>query len=186
MSRIYNRKAFTGGEMPEALKGTAFMEEAGVDTFIISDLPLTPASGGVLAHVLRADNVAIAIDGEVNASGAAVVVLDADCYHVAGRLSVAIYVTDANEQSQCVYACVGNVWRTTSDTELDSGTVIPTLAQLETAYANCVAATGNATSAAAAAVGNFAPAFDQATANDPGTYVTYTDGKMYYLSLIHI
>lgn len=145
MARTIERAAFISNPVPELLPGNAFTEEAGADTFVITDLPFTPSSGqgGVLAHVLRADDTAIAVDGTSNGT-TATVTLDADCYHVAGRLSVAIYITDANEQSQCVYACVGNVWRTKGDTELDSGTEVPTLAQLETAYANCVAATAAA------------------------------------------
>lgn len=145
MARTIERAAFVNNPVPELLPGNAFTEEAGADTFVITDLPFTPSSGqgGVLAHVLRADDTAIAVDGTSDGT-TATVTLDADCYHVAGRLSVAIYITDANEQSQCVYACVGNVWRTVSDTELDSGTEVPTLAQLETAYANCVAATAAA------------------------------------------
>lgn len=137
MARRIERTAFTGGEMPEDLRGTAYLQEVGADTFVISDLPFTPSS--VLAHVLRADDVAIAVSGTVS-DGAAVVTLVADCYHVAGRLGVAIYITDAQSNSQCVYACVGNVYRTVSDNELDSGTTIPTLAQLEQAYEDCLAA----------------------------------------------
>ena len=144
MARTYEKKAFTPECVPEILKGTAFMEEAGADTFEISDLPFVPS--GVLAHVLRSDDVAIAVDGTYT-NGKAVVTLDADCYHVAGRLSVAIYITDASMNSQCVYACVGNVYRTVGDTELDSGTEVPTLAQMEAAYQACISATQQATNA---------------------------------------
>ena len=144
MARLYEKHAFLPDCVPEILPGTAFMEEAGADRFEISDLPFVPS--GVLAHVLRSDDVAIAVDGTYT-NGKAVVTLDADCYHVAGRLSVAIYITDASMNSQCVYACVGNVYRTVGDTELDSGTEVPTLAQLEAAYQACISATQQATNA---------------------------------------
>lgn len=153
MSRIIERKACTVGTV-EALPGTAFMEESGADVFVISDLPFEPVSGegGILAHVLRADNVAVAIDGELDSDGNAVITLVSDCYHVAGRLTVAVYITDEDGNSQCVYACVGNVFRTVGDSELDSGAVIPTLAQLEAAYAACVSATQDAAAVAGSGI----------------------------------
>lgn len=155
MARTFERAAFGPGATPELIRGTAFQEESGADTFVISDLPFAPASSGVLAHVLRADDVAIAIDGTYT-DGKVTITLVGDCYHVAGRLSVAIYITDANENSQCVYACVGNVYRTVGETELDSGSEIPSLAQLEAAYAACVEATADATAVAGAGIATVA------------------------------
>lgn len=128
------------------LTGTAFMEEAGAHTFHVSGVDDTGAelafTGSVSALFLRADDTYIAIDGTLN-NGAAEVTLVSDCYHVPGRFSVAIYVSDGTV-STCVYAAVGNVYRTSSDVGLDSGTSIPTLAQLEAAYQACVEATADA------------------------------------------
>lgn len=143
MARTIERSAFGPAPVPELLTGTAFMAEAGADTFVIRDLPFTPAAwededeqehAGVLAHVLRADDVAIAVDGSLDETGAAVVTLPADCYHVPGRLSVAIYISDSAANVACVYACVGNVYRTVGGTELDSGTEVPDLTALQAAY----------------------------------------------------
>ena len=165
------------------LTGTAFMEEAGAHTFQISaenaDGTATAFTGTVSALFLRADNTTVAIDGTIN-QGMAEVTLVADCYHVAGRFSIAIYVSDGTD-STCVYAAVGNVYRTSSGVVIDSGATIPTLAQLQAAYQACVEATAGAEGAAEEAIGNFAPAFAEATANAAGSYVTYTDGKMYLL-----
>lgn len=165
------------------LTGTAFMEEAGAHVFHISAEDASGAAiaftGTVSALFLRADNTTVAIDGELN-NGAAEVTLVSDCYHVPGRFSIAVYVSDGTD-SACVYAAVGNVYRTSSDVVIDSGATIPTLAQLQAAYQACVEATADAEGAAEEAIGNFAPAFAEATANVAGSYVTYTDGKMYLL-----
>lgn len=116
------------------------MEEAGAHTFHVTGEDATGAAvaftGDVTAIFLRADDTYIALDGSLN-DGAAEVTLVADCYHVPGRFSIAVYVSDGTV-STCVYAAVGNVYRTTSDAGLDSGASIPTLAQLEAAYQQCL------------------------------------------------
>lgn len=136
------------------LTGTAFMEEAGAHTFRVSGEDETGAAlaftGTVSALFLRADDTYIAIDGTLN-NGAAEVTLVSDCYHVPGRFSIAVYISDGTV-STCVYAAVGNVYRTTSGAGLDSGASIPTLAQLQAAYKACVKATGDARAAADNAV----------------------------------
>jgi len=136
------------------LTGTAFMEEAGAHTFRVSGEDETGAAlaftGTVSALFLRADDTYIAIDGTLN-NGAAEITLVSDCYHVPGRFSIAVYISDGTV-STCVYAAVGNVYRTTSEAGLDSGASIPTLAQLQAAYKACVEATKDARAAADNAV----------------------------------
>jgi len=154
MGVTIERTGFSGMTMPEIMTGTAYMEEALAHTYIITPPEGVTYTGQVLAHVLRADDTAIAVDGTIDAQGRAVVTLIADCYHVAGRLQVAIYLTasdDSGVPSECIYACVTAIYRTVGSVELDSGTTIPTLAQLEAAYQDCVRATGNANTAASEA-----------------------------------
>jgi hypothetical protein len=128
------------------LTGTAFMEEAGAHKFRVTAQDAqgeeTEFTGTVTALFLRSDNTTVALDGTIE-GGAATVTLVSDCYHVPGRFSIAVYVSDGTD-SACVYAAVGNVYRTSSDTVIDSGATIPTLAQLEAAYAACVQATEDA------------------------------------------
>ena len=154
MGVTIERTGFSGMTMPEIMTGTAYMEEALAHTYIITPPEGVTYTGQVLAHVLRADDTAIAVNGTIDAQGRAVVTLIADCYHVAGRLQVAIYLTasdDSGVPSECIYACVTAIYRTVGSVELDSGTTIPTLAQLEAAYQDCVRATGNANTAASEA-----------------------------------
>lgn len=122
----------------EVLHGTAFTEEAGAHQFRISGADsagdAVTLSGTVLAKMLRSDNLTIDISGSIdNSTGEAVVTLVSDCYNVPGRFSLVIYLSNGTS-TMAIYACVGNVYRATSGQELDSGTTVPSLAQLEAAY----------------------------------------------------
>ena len=121
----------------ENLRGTAFTEEAGAHRFVISgqncDGTAVPLSGSILAKFLRADNKTIDVDGEITADGEASLTLIGDCYNVPGRFSLVIYQSDGTDTC-AIYACVGSVYRATSGQELDSGTTVPSLQQLEAAY----------------------------------------------------
>lgn len=137
----------------ENLRGTAFTEEAKAHTFKITGVdadgePL-PLTGTVTARFLRADNTTIAIAGSIS-GGVASLTLVKDCYNVAGRFSLVIYLSDGTTV-MAIYACVGNIYRATTDKTIDSGTTVPSLAELEGAYNSAVAAAASANSAAAAA-----------------------------------
>lgn len=138
----------------ENLRGTAFTEEALAHTFRIAgkdaEGTALTLSGTVLAKFLRADNMTIDVSGSIT-DGVASLTLVGDCYNVPGRFSIVIYLSDGTT-TVAIYAAVGNVYRGTSGTELDSGTTVPSLAQLEAAYANAITAAGTANSAAAAAL----------------------------------
>lgn len=120
----------------EPLRGNAFTEEDGAHVFRISgqdeDKNPVALSGTVLGKMIRADNQTIDISGSIS-SGEAVLTLVDDCYHVPGRFSLVIYLSDGT-RSMAIYACVGNIFRGTSGQELDSGTTVPSLAELEAAY----------------------------------------------------
>lgn len=155
----------------EMLRGTAFTEEALAHTFVIKGIDAdgapVPLSGTVLAKFLRADDTTIDISGSVS-EGVVSVTLVADCYHVPGRFSIVIYVSDG-VKTVAIYAAVGNVYRGTSGKELDSGTTVPSLVQLEAAYQNALSAAASANQAAqeALAVVNVAVRYDVAqTATD--------------------
>lgn len=138
----------------ETLRGTAFTHEALSHTFLISGVTpageALPLTGTVLAKFLRADNMTVDISGTI-ADGVVSVTLVDDCYNVAGRFSLVIYISDGTT-TIAIYACIGNVYRATSGRELDSGTEVPSLAQLEAAYNNALTAASTANSAAEAAL----------------------------------
>ena len=135
------------------LTGTAFMEEAGAHTFHIEGANASGAvafTGDVSALFLCASDAFLRLDGSI-VNGAAEVTLDSRCYDVPGRFSIAIYVSDGTVVT-CVYAAVGNVYRTSSDAMIDTGEGVPNLNQLMAAYRLCVSATQDAQTAALTAV----------------------------------
>ena len=137
----------------ESLRGTAFTEEDGAHTFRIAGVDASgetvPLSGTVLAKILRADNITIDVSGTIT-DGVASVTMVGDCYHVPGRFSIVVYLSDG-VTTIAIYAAVGDIYRATSDTELDSGTTVPSLAQLEAAYQNALSAAAAANTAATGA-----------------------------------
>lgn len=137
----------------ESLRGTAFTEEDGAHTFRIAGVDASgetvPLSGTVLAKILRADNITIDVSGTIT-DGVASVTMVGDCYHVPGRFSIVVYLSDG-VTTIAIYAAVGDIYRATSDTELDSGTTVPSLVQLEAAYQNALSATAAANTAATGA-----------------------------------
>lgn len=102
------------------------------------------------------------------------------------------------EDAVCLDECRTVLWiegiveRNTTGEIIDPGSPI---GNVESVISRCATATANANGAATTAnnaadaaeaaaeeaIGNFAPAFAQATANAAGSYVTYTDGKVYFL-----
>ena len=108
----------------EDLSGMAFQSESGGHTFEISGTndsgTAVSLSGTVEARFLRADNVKVTIAGTIS-SGKASVTLTSNCYTVAGRFSLTIFVT-SNSQKVAVYSAVGNVAVTDG---VSSGTVPP-------------------------------------------------------------
>lgn len=108
----------------EDLSGMAFQSESGGHTFEISGTDdsgtAVSLSGTVEARFLRADNVKVTIAGTIS-SGKASVTLTSNCYTVAGRFSLTIFVT-SNSQKVAVYSAVGNVAVTDG---VSSGTVPP-------------------------------------------------------------
>lgn len=137
----------------ESLRGTAFTEEDGAHTFRIAGVDASgetvPLSGTVLAKILRADNITIDVSGTIT-DGVASVTMVGDCYHVPGRFSIVVYLSDG-VTTIAIYAAVGDIYRATSDTELDSGTTVPSLVQLEAAYQNALSAAAAANTAATGA-----------------------------------
>lgn len=137
----------------ESLRGTAFTEEDGAHTFRIAGVDASgetvPLSGTVLAKILRSDNITIDVSGTIT-DGVASVTMVGDCYHVPGRFSIVVYLSDG-VTTIAIYAAVGDIYRATSDTELDSGTTVPSLVQLEAAYQNALSAAAAANTAATGA-----------------------------------
>ena len=99
-------------------------------------------SGGVTGYVIRGDNATVAVTGTLTNNRASIV-LPAAAYVVVGHISIVIKVGTTT-----VGACTGYVYRTTTDTIVDPGHVIPSIEELLAQISACEAATTAATNAA--------------------------------------
>ena len=139
-----------------------------------------------LGYVQRNDGNTVTITGTVDGSDAYIDLPEA-AYDYPGQIIVVVRVVNGNERTSLLHA-VGIVSPSATGSAIDPGSVVPDLttlldkiAAMEAATVNANAAAYAANTAADGALGNFAPAFAEGTANAAGTYVTYTDGKLYFL-----
>lgn len=99
-------------------------------------------TGAVHGYAIREDGATVIIDGTLSGNKASVV-LPESCYTVVGRLSVVVKVGTLT-----VGAVTSNVYRSTTDTIVDPGHVIPSIDELLAKIAACEAATTAANTAA--------------------------------------
>ena len=154
---VLNKTAFLNAPITvESLHGVTFSNESKGHKFVIScmqDGELINLTGSVSARFIRANGTTILLaSGEYGdiVDGKAVVTLHQDCYNVPGRFQLAIFNT-VGQQTTCIYACVGTVQRTQTETIIDSGEVIPDISELLAQIEACEDATDAANTAADAA-----------------------------------
>ena len=137
--------------------------------------------GNCIGKVLRADGGWVPLTGVIDGNKA-YVVLDASSCEVEGPIQVAVCWEDTNNNrlTTLLIAC-GTVVKTESGTAIQPSDPIPNVDQLVAEIETMRTATAAANAAAEGALDNFAPPFVEATANAAGSYVMYTDGKLYYL-----
>ena len=115
------------------LTGHLFIGENGAHTFVIygvdGDGHKVNITGTVTASVMRADggtvwiNTGTIVDGEVH------VTLSAQCYAIPGRVVISIYIANG-DTATCIYCGITDVDRNRSDTSVDPGTIMPSVADL--------------------------------------------------------
>jgi len=133
---------------------------------------LTSISGSVTGYFLLADGTTTSISG-TKSGGKASVVIPPAAYKVTGPITITVRIIDGSNITT-VCACVGLVMLTKTPVATPAGsTVADWSAQISAQLAAC--------QAAADAVGaTVAVPFNEAVANDAGTYIT-SGGHMYYL-----
>ena len=94
-------------------------------------------AGSVSASVIRADGTTVAVPGAVSGS-MAYVILPQSCYAVPGVVSVVVKVTEDTTVTT-IAAFVANVYRSSTDTIVDPGTIIPSVQNLISAIETAVA-----------------------------------------------
>ena len=160
----------------DVLRGMMYTEENGAHTFKItgrdSQGASIPLSGTVLCKFTRSDNYTIAVSG-ATAQGVASVTLARDCYNVPGRFSMVIQLYTGQGEILVIYSAIGDIQRSSSGRELDSGAPVPSLVELEDAY-NAVRAATAAAEAELAGLGQQIGYFGELSAR-LGAMTVYAD-----------
>ena len=155
------------------LGGNMFSLDNGGNTLnvycYIGDEP-AELGGSVTANVIRADGSTVAVSGAISGNKAYVILPQA-AYAVPGLVQIIIKVTQ-NTTVTTIAAVVANVYESTTDTVVDPGTIIPSVAALVEAIEDAVAEIPAGYNAC------FAPAYSTSSTYDLGQYVTY-NGYLY-------
>jgi len=159
----------------EDLRGTGFTAENGAHTFIISGAdtdnnPIT-LSGTVAASFIRPDGTTTAMTGSISA-GKAQVTLSAECYGVAGRGTLTIFLTSGG-QKVAIYSAVLNIVRSNTNQVSPSVTadVVDLVNRIDTATASVPSTYTNL-------LASLAPDYSSSATYKTGDYVWY-NGYLY-------
>lgn len=106
-------------------------------------------SGSVSANIIRADGSTVVQTGSISGNVASVVMPSA-AYAVPGAIAVFVKHT-ASGVTSTIAAVTGYVYKSTTDTIVDPGTVVPNINELLAKIADCDAATAACIAATAAA-----------------------------------
>lgn len=120
-------------------------------------------SGNVVGYIIRADGETVAVNGEL-VNNKASITLPSSAYVVVGQASIVIKVGTVT-----VCACVAYVYRTSTDTLVDPGHIIPSLEELLEKIDDCETATANANK-----VANLTVSAESATGSTPDAVLSET------------
>lgn len=159
------------------LDGVVFSQDdmanlVGVEVYEGED-PVT-LSGTVVGYIIRDDGATVSVNGQTDGNKAWIV-LPESAYAVVGAIKIALRLTDGSEKTT-LGVCVGSVQRTSTDTIVDPGHVIPSLDELLAQLDACIQATEAATDAAAALDGLTVDAAGSPSQGAPTATVTKTGG----------
>ena len=137
-------------------------------------------SGTVTANVIRSDGGTVAVSGGSLSGNVASIALPSAAYYIPGVISVIIKITDSSVITT-IAAIVANVYRSSTDSAVDPGTIIPSvqtlISSIETAVASIPADYSSLWTC-------LAPAFSSSASYTAGQYVTY-DGGLYRFTATH-
>ena len=138
-----------------------------VGAVVTSNGETVSLGGSCVGKVVRADGATVTLTGTINGNIAYVVLDQASC-SIEGPIQVAVCWVSGSDVTTLVVA-YGTVVNTQTGVAIQPSTPIPDLAQLLAAISDMQTATAAANAAASGALGNFAPAFAEATANAAGS-----------------
>ena len=167
-------------ELNEAVKvqyldGVLFSQDNQANQIVITVLdngqPAT-LSGSVSANIIRSDGGTVAATGGTISGNVVSITLPAAAYAVPGVVSVAVKVT-ASGVVTTIAAFVATMYRSSTDTAVDPGTIIPSI---QTLIAQINAAVASIPADYSALWTKLAPAFSDSASYVAGQYVTYNSG----------
>ena len=137
------------------------------------------ASGTVTANIIREDGATVTATGSTSGNKVSVV-LPAAAYAIPGAIAIIIKITLSGVITT-IAAVVGTVYRSTTDTPVDPGTIMPSIqtliSQIQTAVASIPADYSSLWT-------SLAPAFSASTNYAAGQHVT-NNGKVYRFNTAH-
>lgn len=119
-------------------------------------------TGGVTGYIIRADGATVTVVGTLSGGNRCSIILPSSAYVIPGQTSIVV-----KNGTVTVGACVAYVYKTTTDTLVDPGHVIPSIDELLAKIADCEAAT-----AAAMKVANLTVSAEAATGSTPTATLT--------------
>lgn len=139
----------------------------------------TTIAGTISGNIIRSDGATVTVSGS-SIGNRAYIVLPQSAYAVPGVISIIIKATDSgNITTLC--AVVANVYRSTTDSVVDPGTIIPSV---QTLIDQIDAAVATIPSDYSDLWGYLAPAFDTSLGYTQGDIVAY-DGDVYQFNTAH-
>ncbi len=143
------RSDLSKGMIVRKLAGNLYSGDSGANLIGVAvyngEEPVT-LSGSVYGYVIRSDGVTVIVEGELDGNRAWVE-LPSQAYAVIGLVSIAIKVG-----STTVGACSTSVYRTSTNNDVDPGSVVPDITTLLALIDECEDATAAAEAAADNAV----------------------------------
>lgn len=106
-------------------------------------------SGSAIGYIIRGDGATVVVNGTVSGNRASIV-LPQSAYAVVGPISIAIRLVSGDVKT-VLCACTGYVYRTTTDSIVDPGHVIPSIEELLAKIEDCERAAAAANAAAGSA-----------------------------------
>ena len=134
MKNVIRRPWYTDNLLKtDDLTGHVFLGENLAHEFVIYGVDgegqKVAITGTITASVLRADGATVWLNGGTLVDGEAHITLNQQCYTIPGRIIISIYAA-SGDVFTCIYCAVANCNRNHSDTSLDPGTIMPSVADL--------------------------------------------------------
>ena len=116
---------------PQFLHGNLFSQDNAANTInvhVFNDGEPAALGGSISANVIRSDGATVAVSGAIEGNKAYIILPQA-CYAVPGVIKIIIKNTESTTVTT-IAAVVANVYASSTDTVVDPGTIIPSVAAL--------------------------------------------------------